>query len=582
MTGGPLVCYAQYMSVSDQELLHHLSLMPFIDAGELALILGEPLATVYRALTALLTDGLAQRVSHGTACLPSSHRYYLTGQGIAAAADALGYDAPSDFVRAYPVSRQWLALLLRRMDAVASVYRLAATLSPGVDGLETRVEFQRRGRFDAVIIRHDGRSFGVVRQGLALRRRSLYDRLRAIADYHHSRRPSVVLALVPSPWEQRLTDEFCWNADLRDCYIAVECRETLEEWDRSDWIASNWAIGRMYRTLEQVVAQADASNWFHPETPQRKRASLPNPQRMVRNSPAFGMTPAEKRAVDLVTDHPMIPRRHLAHWLGVSDGRVSQMTRSLAATWGLIEQHGKRGEVRYTLSGPGIGYVTRRDRAQLTTTMAAWSTEETADNQGRPRPLGHRILTWKRQTRHADGITWFLSQLAAEARADAGSELQWHVPTARADRAFNRGDDAIAPDAVGHLLTGGLHVPFCFEYELRARHPRGVAARLRPYSRYYRSDAPRNDQPPFPTTLFVVDTDEVAKTYVSTAARMTTMSLPILVSSREVLSDRGLLGKSWRPLWEPESPPLALRELGVWEWDSLRRRMRRRETRHVG
>ena len=128
-------------------------------------------------------DGLAQRVSHGSAHLPSSYRYYLTGKGISAASDALGFDAPSEFVRAYPVSRQWLTLLLRRMDAVASVYRLAATLSPGVDGIGTRVEFHRRGQFDAVITRHDGRSFGLVRQGLALRRRSLYDRLRAIAEY---------------------------------------------------------------------------------------------------------------------------------------------------------------------------------------------------------------------------------------------------------------------------------------------------------------------------------------------------------------------------------------------------------------
>ena len=569
------------MPFSRVRILDALTRLPLIDAGELALILGQPPATVHRALTGLLDDGSAGRVSHGTACLPSSHRYYLTRNGISAAAGALGYNAPSEFVRAYPVSRQWLTLLLRRMDAMASVYRLAATLSPGVDGLETRVEFQRRGRFDAIVTLHNGRSFGVVRQGLALRRRSLYDRLRAIAEYHHNRRPSMVLVLVPSPWEQRLTDEFCMNADLRDYYVAVECRETLEGWERSEWIGSNWTIGRTYRTLEQVVSQVDPGGWFHPEAPERKRASLPDPERLVQSAPAFGMSPAEKRALDLVTDHPMIPREHLARWLGVSDGRVSQLTHSLTQFWGLVEQYGSRGDVRYTLSDRGISYITRRDRAQLSTTMAAWSTEDTTDHRGQPRPLGHRIHTWQRQTRHADGITWFLSELAAEARDDNSSELQWSVPTARADRAFNRGDDAIAPDAVGHLLTGGLHVPFCFEYELRARHPRGVAARLRPYSRYYRSDAPRNDQPPFPSTLFVVDTEEVAETYAGTASRMPAMTLPILVSSREVLSDRGLLGRSWRPLWDGESPPLALGELGRYEWDGLRRRMRRRETRHV-
>ena len=41
--------------------------------------------------------------------------------------------------------------------------------------------------------------------------------------------------------------------------------------------------------------------------------------------------------------------------------------------------------------------------------------------------------------------------------------------------------------------------------ELRARHPRGVIARLSPYTSYYWSNEPREDQPPFPTTLFVVE-----------------------------------------------------------------------------
>ena len=257
------------------------------------------------------------------------------------------------------------------------------------------------------------------------------------------------------------------------------------------------------------------------------------------------------------------------------------MTRSLATTWGLVEQHGSRGDVRYTLSQRGIRYITHRDRAQLATTMAAWSTEDTTDNHGQPRPLGHRIFTWERQTSHAAGITWFLSELAAEARADGDSELQWSVPTARSDRAFNRGDDAIAPDAVGHLLADGLNVPFYLEHELRARHPRGVAARQRPYSRYYRSDAPAKDQPPFPITLFVVDSEEVAETYASTACRMVTMSLPILVSCREALSGKGILGRSWRPLWDAECPPLALCELGAYGWDDLRHRMRWDETRRV-
>ena len=118
------------MALSDRYLLDALSRTPFVDSAELARILGEAHTTVHRALTGLLAEGIVGRVSHGTAHLPSSQRYYLTAKGIVESAQVLGFATPSDFVRAYPLSREWLMLLIRRMDAVAAVYRLAASLSP--------------------------------------------------------------------------------------------------------------------------------------------------------------------------------------------------------------------------------------------------------------------------------------------------------------------------------------------------------------------------------------------------------------------------------------------------------------------
>ena len=406
------------MTLSDYQILDSLSRMPFIDLAELAGILGEAHATVHRALTGLLAGGIVGRVSHGAALLPSSQRYYLTTQGIREAAQVLGFETPSDFVRAYPVSREWLALLTRRMDAVAAVYRLASSLSSGTDGLRSRVEFHRRGRFDAAITLHDGRSFDVVRQGLALRRRSLYDRLRAIAEYDHTRRPEATLILTPSVWEQRLTTRFCVQLNLSDCYVAVESRDALERRDLRLWCGPSWVFGTSYHTLETVSSHGSPGGGLRTESPSRKRASIPDPERMVQAAPAFGISPSEKRTLDLVTDHPMIPREHLANWLGVSEGRVSQMMHTLVDTWGLVERRGRRGDTRYTLSAEGIRYVTHRDRAQLPTTRGIWSTALTTDRQGRRRHVGHRIDMWARQTKHADGITWLLSQLEEETRAD--------------------------------------------------------------------------------------------------------------------------------------------------------------------
>ena len=112
------------MAISELQLLDSLSRTPFVDSAELASILGEPHATIHRVLTGLLAEGIAGRVSHGAAHLPSSQRYYLTANGIRQAAGILGFATPSDFVRAYPVSREWLTLLIRRMDAAEARPRL--------------------------------------------------------------------------------------------------------------------------------------------------------------------------------------------------------------------------------------------------------------------------------------------------------------------------------------------------------------------------------------------------------------------------------------------------------------------------
>ena len=87
------------MVISDRQLLDLLSRTPFVDSAELALILDEPHATVHRALTSLLAEGIAGRVSHGTAhlavqpeILPDGQRHQ-TGSGVARLRDARGLRA---------------------------------------------------------------------------------------------------------------------------------------------------------------------------------------------------------------------------------------------------------------------------------------------------------------------------------------------------------------------------------------------------------------------------------------------------------------------------------------------------------
>ena len=301
----------------------------------------------------------------------------------------------------------------------------------GTGSRRSHVEFHRRGRFDATITLYDGRRFGVVRQGLALQRRSLYDRLRAIAEYDYTRRPEATLILTPSVWEQRLTARFCMDVNLSDCYVAVESRDALERRDLRLWQHTSFLFGSAYHTLEFVSSQSSPNRKLRTESPSRKRALIPNPERMVQAAPTFGLSQSEKRTLDLVTDHPMIRREHLGRWLGVSEGRVSQMMHSLGATWSLVERREGRGDTRYTLSAEGIHYVTHRDRAQLPTTRGIWSTALTTDRQGRRRHVGHRIDTWACQTKHADGITWCSSRSLRPGPTPIASCCGWSPPRGR-------------------------------------------------------------------------------------------------------------------------------------------------------
>ena len=205
------------MALSDRQLLHPLGRMTWVDTAVLALVLGAPSATVHRSLTGLLPNGIVGCAMH------SSQRYYPTANGIGEAAWVIGFETPSNFVRAYPVSREWLALLIRRMDAVAAMHRLPSSLSPGTGSRRSHVEFHRRGRFDATSSLRDGRSFGVVRQGLALRCRSLDDRLRAMAEYDYTRRRDTVLILTSSIWGAEADDEVLRGPEsqrlLRRCAV---------------------------------------------------------------------------------------------------------------------------------------------------------------------------------------------------------------------------------------------------------------------------------------------------------------------------------------------------------------------------
>lgn len=111
--------------------------------------------------------------------------------------------------------------------------------------------------------------------------------------------------------------------------VAVRSRRALGDRNSKVRRYTSRFFGSLPYSLEFISLRGSPNRGPFTEPPERNRASLPDPERMVASALAFGQTPSEKRTLDLITDHPMILRDHPAPWLGVAEGQVSQISCNL-------------------------------------------------------------------------------------------------------------------------------------------------------------------------------------------------------------------------------------------------------------
>ena len=268
--------------------------------------------------------------------------------------------------------------------------------------------------------------------------------------------------------------------------------------------------------------------------------------------------PAEKRALDLLSDWPWASRRDLAGLMGVSGRRVSQLVARLDG-FGLLSRSDGRGSPRLALGDRGLALLARRDRTSVGTARRRWSVAP-LDTEAPPtwrNVSGSRSRQLLRNVEHTGAVHWFLGSLAAQARA-AGWEVVQLDPPRRASRYFRHEGrlHSALPDAFGVLRRGNETLPFFLEWERRAVRPVTMAARLAPYLRYYSSRRPLDDHGAAPVVLVVFD-DELAATHFLRVAReemgWAGVTVPLWVSHRAALERLGPLGRAW------QSP-------GGWDW----------------
>ena len=112
----------------EAEVIRALASMPFLDRTEMVAVTGRSKGAVYEAVERLEQGGFCTAVPHAAPLFPQTQRYHLAAAGLHWLAGEEGRSL-DDLMLERPLSAQWRRNLMERLDALASIYRLAAALA---------------------------------------------------------------------------------------------------------------------------------------------------------------------------------------------------------------------------------------------------------------------------------------------------------------------------------------------------------------------------------------------------------------------------------------------------------------------
>ena len=538
----------------ESEMLRVLAEMPFLDRLEMVELSGWSRGAVYGSVERLEAGGFCAPASHAVDPLPPTRRFHLTAAGLGRLAEQEGL-SPDELVRRYPVSAQWRRSLMERLDALATIYRLACAVS-GV-AFPVRFRWYRSLPLDAGLTLPGGRTVGILRQGLTADRTGFAKRLWRLRE---GPTPGMVLLLMADEVRLRHARRLLSAAPV-PALLAVENRTVLAGAGDRIW---NPPAVNADLDLRYVLERSEPGGEL-PVEDEPQRATLP--EDFAVEGPGWDipdhllsvlLKAKEKRALDLVSDWPWLAVKELAGLLGVSVPRASQLVNPLEG-FGLAARPREAGG-RLALTDRGLALLARRDRTSLGVAKKRWSiAPENAQADYHWRNVsgrnGRQLL---RNIEHTAAVHAFLAALTAQA-----SLLGWKVvqldPPRRASRYFRYQDRmrSINPDAFGLLRKADTAWPFFLEWERRAVRPSTMSARLAPYLRYFSSHKPTDDHGVRPSVLVVFE-DDIAQTHFLRLAReemqASGVNVPLWVSHRDAIEQLGPLGQAWRsPDWW-ESP----------------------------
>ena len=527
------------LSESAWSLLAQLVQTPFVDREELAFLSDVSYSMTALAVIEMKREGVIGEIPHMTDNTALANRIYLSRRGVRLYLMRAGIsisDTPE------PITKEWYISLLRRLDTVRTVYRIARSFVPADRDMShhtPRITWYRQGNWDAALRFYNGAVVPIMVQG---RDWGIARFMRRIYDLETYERDLVGGALLVTP------DPYSCNRALS------KVRSTGSEIKAFACVESDIHVAKSTFRIWQgvhgfygILNARELLPIFEPrgrllERKTLKYATHPPvtiPEEHLLWSRLKG---GDKRYLSLIAKCILIRVEDFRRLLGVSRRRTDLVLKRLNDA-GLIEYPMVGGEKRLTLSKTGIRTVTHRDRLSIERGVGQRSPLLREDGTFE----GTMLRTMVKHLTHDDNVYKVVALFAEHARDEEvpmDFALSWHL-----HRRYRGRDDRarqLSPDALITLGKTDLHF---LEVEFRATGTKWIRQKLRPYIHYYKNEQWANDLLNKPRILFLVNSPANAFQFAEIAVelmREARISLPFGVTDLATfMSENGVSKRVW-------------------------------------
>ena len=517
-----------------------LAMAPFSDAVEISRFARIREKTCRSALRKLKANGLAFKTVHAGAHTARTARWALNGRGVERFAAETKLSVKTVLAQ-WPVSKEWIRILTRRMDALTAVYRVASSFA-SVTKEKTALGLYRSGPWDGVLAA-GGSTLAILRMG-ALSSVSVFSS--RLWTYRRSSQPNAALIIAPTEadadhWARRMANyQF-------PMFVASEQETSMDDVDSLCWrfIPDETAEAMSVRRIAEIIAVRGEV----PVSPRVHAYANPPPDKAEAN--AYNSVSRDAKAVlNEVARWPLAFPVQIRRIAGVSAAAMKIHRASLKEAGLLLEvKVGESGErPRLTLSADGVRALAWRDRISTGSALKRLNPErfpETGDFRGAA------LRAIAKELGHNDGVHAFLTAMRKDAEGRTDIEAGSFSPPINAARYFREDGNlrSVNPDACGIVVWNGIRIPFALEWERRAKYRSKGKSKVVPYAKYHRSGRPYLDFGSHPLILYVFESPSGATEFWEEASDFSENDGRELVafgiSTWKDLRRKGVFGEAW-------------------------------------